>query len=159
MKHNRKITMLVILAALFCASAFALETGWYHQPDQPGHGVFIHAAPDDHYTLSWFTHGPFFEIDEDGSSSLIDPAQVWFVSENFTEQSLVPLYAPQGYVGFPVTDIGPPVGAVRVTGTEDGIKVDWRVHIWPPRCTGAIQAGPAVPFCHDTYFYRRLATE
>ena len=148
----------LILALLALAGvSLAIQPGLYHDPAQPGHGVQINTAPDNHYVLTWFTYAPAFELDEDGNAIWLEPAQAWFVSENWQPGDTVDLFRPLAFFQAESFQLGAPVGDIRVTPTESGIRVEYRVYDWPWRCDGAVLPGPAVPFCVGTVRLELLA--
>ena len=147
----------LILLCILTGSAFAVEPGLYHDPAQPGHGVQVNTAPNDHYVLTWFTYAPAFELDEDGNATWLEPAQVWFVSENWQPGDTVDLFRPLAFFQADSFEMGAPVGNIRVTPTETGIRVAYQVYDWPWRCDGQLLPGPAAPFCVGTVLLELLA--
>ena len=87
----------LILLCVLAGSAFAVEPGLYHDPAQPGHGIQINTAPNDHYVLAWFTYAPAFELDKDDTAIWLEPAQAWFVSENWRPGDTVDLFRPLAF--------------------------------------------------------------
>jgi hypothetical protein len=143
----------LILLAILAGSVHAVDPGLYHDPNQPGHGVSVSEAPDDFRVLTWYTHGPLLDADGDA----IDPAQAWFISDNWQPGTEVNLFRGSGYFPAQLFSLGDPVGTVRVTEQDDRLRVDYQVFDWPRGCDGTVQVGR--PWCSGTLFLSLLALQ
>ena len=143
----------LLLVFVLAGVSLAVQPGWYHDPQAPGHGVKIVNAGDDYRALTWYTFGPV--VDADGDP--LHAEQAWFASENWQPGVTVDLFRPLGYFPSQAADIGPAIGSIRVKDTDFGLRVDFEIFDWPKGCSGQVQVGP--PWCTGTVFLELLAAQ
>ena len=142
---------LILALMALAGPCLAVQPGWYHDPEAPGHGLQVVDAGDGYRALTWYTYAPI--LDADGEP--LDAAQVWFVSENWQPGDTVPLFRPSGYFPAQFFGLGEPVGEIRVRQTDAGLRLDFQIFDWPRGCDGSVQFGP--PWCAGTVFLELLA--
>lgn len=157
--RNFLCSLMLLMATLAASTVDAIEPGLYHDPLNPGHGITVMSAPDDHLVALWFTYEP--ATDRDGI--VLEPNQAWFITDNFQVDVLgrarVSLYQPLALFPAAGFELGPRIGVLDfgLSPAANSFRVTGRFFRWTPYCARGVLPGPLPEYCTETFNFTLLA--